>query len=147
MPILMFSGDVSSDVFRGYCLKWIKASYKHCKRLKQKFADVLQNSCSYKFRKFDRKTLVLESLLNIVAGLKACNFIKETQTQVFLCEICEFFLRKTFFTDHLRWLLLKRSLLDQNVNATFLTCHGKLFRKYNIFKIKSNIKVRISAFH
>ena len=97
MPILMFSGDVSSDVFRGYCLKWIKASYKHCKRLKQKFADVLQNSCSYKFRKFDRKTLVLESLLNIVAGLKACNFIKETQTQVFLCEICEFFFKNTSF--------------------------------------------------
>ena len=36
---------------------------------KQLFADVLQNRCSWKFRKFHRKTPVLESLFNEVAGL------------------------------------------------------------------------------
>ena len=37
------------------------------------------------------KTPVLESLFNKVAGLKACNFIKKTPTQVFSCEIFENF--------------------------------------------------------
>ena len=36
---------------------------------KQMFADVLQNRCSLKFLKFHRKTPVLESLFNKVAGL------------------------------------------------------------------------------
>ena len=35
-----------------------------------------EKSCSLKFRKFYRKAPVLESLLNKIAGLKACNFIK-----------------------------------------------------------------------
>ena len=39
---------------------------------KQSFADVPQNRCSWKFSKFHRKTPVLESLFNNVAGLKAC---------------------------------------------------------------------------
>ena len=37
---------------------------------KQSFADILQSRCSKKFCKFDRKTPVLESLFNKVAGLK-----------------------------------------------------------------------------
>ena len=41
---------------------------------KQSFADILQNRYSKKFRKFHRKTPVLKSLLNKVAGLKTCNF-------------------------------------------------------------------------
>ena len=35
------------------------------------------------------KTPVLESLINNVAGLQPCNFIKETPTQVFSCEYCK----------------------------------------------------------
>ena len=35
-----------------------------------------EKSYSLKFRKFYRKAPVLESLLNKIAGLKACNFIK-----------------------------------------------------------------------
>ena len=45
-----------------------------------------------KFLNINRKTTVLESLFNRVAGLKACNFIKrdsDTTTQVFYCEYCE----------------------------------------------------------
>ena len=53
------------------------------------------------FRKFDRKTPVLESLLNKVAGLEACNFIREAPTQVFSCKICDFF-KNTFFEEHLQ---------------------------------------------
>ena len=37
-----------------------------------------------------------------------CNFIKkEALAQVFSCEFCEIS-KNTFFTEHLRWLLLKR---------------------------------------
>ena len=39
--------------------------------------------------------------------LEACNFIKnETLAQVFSCEFCEFFLKKPFIKEQLRWLLL-----------------------------------------
>ena len=44
--------------------------------------NVLQNRCSLKFRNIHRKTPVLESLFNKVAGLNS------------------------FFIEHLRWLLL-----------------------------------------
>ena len=47
--------------------------------------DVLKNFC-----KFHRKTPVLETLFNKVAGLK------ETSTQVFSCENCKIF-KNTFF--------------------------------------------------
>ena len=33
--------------------------------------------CSLKFRNIHRKTLVLESLFNNVAGLQGCNFLKK----------------------------------------------------------------------
>ena len=38
---------------------------------KQSFADVLENRCSSKFRKFHRKTPMLECLFNKAAALKA----------------------------------------------------------------------------
>ena len=63
---------------------------------KQPFANVLQNRCSKKFRNIHRKTLVLESPFDKVAGL-----------QVFSCESCEIF-NGSFFIEHLRWLLLQR---------------------------------------
>ena len=47
------------------------------KHQKQSFSNVLQNRCYYKFRKFDRKAPVLESLFNQVADLQTCNFIKK----------------------------------------------------------------------
>ena len=52
---------------------------------KLSFADVPLKKCSEKFRKFDRKTPVLESV-----------FEKETPTQVLSCKICEIF-KNTFF--------------------------------------------------
>ena len=56
-----------------------------------------------KFRKFHRKTPVLEeSLFNKVAGLKDCNFIKKRlQHRCFPVKFANF-LRTPFFTEHLR---------------------------------------------
>ena len=49
---------------------------------------------------------MLESLFNKVAGLKACNFIKKRlQHRCFPVNIAKF-LRTSFFTEYLRWLLL-----------------------------------------
>ena len=44
---------------------------------------------------------MLESLLNKVAGLGACNFIKKRLQMLFFCEICEIF-KNTFFEEYLR---------------------------------------------
>ena len=55
-----------------------------------------------KFRNIHRKTPVLESRFNNVAGLKTWNFIKnETPTQVFSYEYCEIF-KNTYFDEYLR---------------------------------------------
>ena len=70
---------------------------------KQSFADVLQNRCSWKFRKFHRKVVVLESLFNKVAVLTACNFIKNRlqhkcfpeKSKIYITK----YLRTPFFTD------------------------------------------------
>ena len=59
---------------------------------KQSFTDVLQNRFSGKFRRFHRKTPVLEYLFNKVTGLKAGNFIKKRpQHRCFLVNIAENF--------------------------------------------------------
>ena len=58
---------------------------------KQPFANFLQNWCSQKFRNIHRKTPVLESLFNKVAGLQVCNFIKKRlQHRYFLLNIAKF---------------------------------------------------------
>ena len=40
-------------------------------------------------------------LIKFQAGLKACNFIKETPAQAFSYEVCEIF-KNTYFEEHLR---------------------------------------------
>ena len=58
------------------------------------------------FRIFPENTCpVLDSLFDKVAGLEACDVIP---TQVFSYGYCEFFKRTLFFTEDLRWLLLKK---------------------------------------
>ena len=54
---------------------WSNLSY-HLKK-ESATGGVLEKRCSLKFRKFHRKTLVLGSLFNKVAGLKACNVSKK----------------------------------------------------------------------
>ena len=64
---------------------------------KQSFADVLQNRCSYKFRKFHWKASVLESPFKKLHALRPnTTLLKETSTEVFSSEICGIF-QNTFF--------------------------------------------------
>ena len=52
---------------------------------------------------------MLESLFNKNAGLKACNFIKKTlQHRCFPVKFAKF-LKRPFFAEHIRWLLLEIS--------------------------------------
>ena len=63
-----------------------------CNTQKQPFADVLQNMYSWQFHNIHRKTHVLESLFNKVAGLQS--------TGVFLWILGIF--KSSFFIEHLR---------------------------------------------
>ena len=68
--------------------------------IKKEFLEILQNS---------QENTCASLFFNKVAGLgpQACNFInKETLAQVFPVNFAKF-LRTPFFTEHLRWLLLK----------------------------------------
>ena len=68
-----------------------------------------------------------EAATGDVLQKKVCNFIKkETLAQVFPCEFCEIF-KNTFFTEHLRWLLLFRRICCTKPNQNpFLSskCRG-----------------------
>ena len=64
---------------------------------KQPFADVFQNRCLWEFRNIHRKTPVLESLLNKVAGSQT--LLKGTPTLVFSCEYCEI-AKNSFFSQN-----------------------------------------------
>ena len=58
---------------------------------------------------------------------QACNFIKkEALPQVFSCEFCEIS-NNTFFTEHLRWLLL---LLDEIQNTKKMKIRELKERKF-----------------
>ena len=48
-----------------------------------------------------QKNTCVEPLLNKVVSLQAYNFLKETPTDVFSCEICDIF-KNTYFEKHLR---------------------------------------------
>ena len=58
---------------------------KNPEQKKQSFADVLENRCSKKFRKFHRKALALESLFSKVGVLRIATLLKrDSNTGVFL---------------------------------------------------------------
>ena len=78
---------------------------KHFPKM-QLFANVLQNKCYYKFPDIHKKKSVLESQFNKVTGLMAATSKKDPNTVVFPVNITKC-LRKAFFMEHLRWLLLK----------------------------------------
>ena len=64
-------------------------------------SEVAVRKCSSKFCNIHRKTLVLQSLFNEVAGLKSCNFIKKTlQQRCFPVNIAKF-LRTANSIEHL----------------------------------------------
>ena len=120
---------------------------------KQSFAEVLQNRCSSKFRKFLRKITVLESLFNKVVDLQAWNFIKkDSNTGAFLWHLRNF-LKTPFFIEHLRWLLLvKKSktclqtyLSNFTINILFywkIDFNSTSFDKINIILLVTTVMLR-----
>ena len=78
---------------------------------KQPPAVFCKKSCSLKFRKFHRKTPVLESLFNKVAGLQACNFIKKGLQQRHIPVKFAKFLRTHFLKNICERLLLQFFLM------------------------------------
>ena len=60
-----------------------------------------KKNSSKNFRNIHRKTPVLESLFNKVAGLQTCNYLKKTPTPVFSCKCSKIF-KNTQFEEHLR---------------------------------------------
>ena len=98
----MFSGSICVPFINSHLDENLRTLVDNCccAFLKLPFAAVLQNRCFKKFRKFQRKTpvleflsntFVLESLFNKVAGLGMQLYQKETPTLVFSYEIYEFF--------------------------------------------------------
>ena len=77
------------------------------KRFKIADEAVFQNRSSLKCPNIHRKTPVLHSLFNKVAGLLTSNFIKKwLKRRCFPVNVANF-LRTAFFIEHLRWLLLR----------------------------------------
>ena len=73
---------------------------------KQLFIGVFQSRCSKKFHNIHRKTPVLKSLFDKVAGLTAHNFNKKRLLhRCFPVNIAKF-LRTGLFIEHFWWLLL-----------------------------------------
>ena len=79
---------------------------------------------SYKFRNVHRKTPVLESLINNVANLQACNFIRETPTHVFSCEYCKIFKNNFSFRTPLVTASLLWTITTLNFNHFFFFLGG-----------------------
>ena len=89
----------------------------HLPALLRNLEVVVRRCSSQKFSKFHRKTTMLVSLVNKVADLKVCYFIKKRLQDSFFfhwnCQIIE----NTFFTEHLQCLLLKISILLQSLSS------------------------------
>ena len=81
---------------------------------------ICEKRCSRKIRQFHRKTLVLESLFNKAAGLKACNFIKaRPQNRYFPVKLVKF---------------LRTSILKNMCERLLLDFLGVKCRKHDIYK-------------
>ena len=91
---------------------------------------------------FTRKTSVLESLFKKTGGLKAWRFIKKRlQHKCFPVNFHKF-LKTPFFTEHLRWLLLKRVCEGTSLVKILQSCHFNIFginhRWFRKMPIKKN---------
>ena len=98
------------------------------------FVDFLQNRCSYKFRKFHWKTLVLECLFDKV-------WKNRLQTQMFCREILWIF-KNIFFTEHLQCLVLEGVCEGTSFVKVLQSCHFNIFginhRCFRKMPIKKN---------
>ena len=103
-----------------------------------------KKKCSLKVRKFHRKTSVLESLFNKVAGLPSCNFIKKWLQQ--WCFPVKFpkLLRTSILKNICERLLLFFSPQNTIANSsgkfgldeTLAECKVSIFLKKQLYSIK-----------
>ena len=71
------------------------------------------------------------------------HYLKETPTQMFSCEISQIF-KNTFFTEHLRWLLLEGVCEGTSLVKILQSCHFDIFEiNHRCFR-KIPIKVGLS---
>ena len=105
------------------------------------------------FCNIHKKTLVLESLFNEVAGLNACNFIKKRlQHKFFPVNIAKFF-RTAILVEHLCWLLMYMSSVytSSYFRNLFVSTAFELLRKISLlmnsqfFKTLKVLKTSIKA--
>ena len=68
------------------------------------------------FAKFTGKDLCQRLFFNKVSGLRLQLYLKRDLAQVFSCEFCEIF-KKTFFIEHLQWLLLKQLRVSSSTSS------------------------------
>ena len=74
-----------------------------------------------------RRCFIKKVFLKYLYQTQACNFIKKKNlAQVFSCEFCEIS-KNTFFTEHLRWLLLHKS----NTNPQYYQLTISLIHRTN----------------
>ena len=91
-----------------------------------------------KFRKIHRKTPVLKSLFNKVAGL-GCNFVrKRLQKRCFRVIIAKF-LRTAFFIEHLQWLLPQEKICGLKFTNTNKFLLGQFQLDANLTYITSQV--------
>ena len=64
-------------------------------------------------------------LFNKVVVLRACNFVKETPTQMLSCEICEIF-KNSYFEEHL-WTTASKLILKGTQTQMFSCEFCELF--------------------
>ena len=88
------------------------------------------------FANFYRKTPVLDSLFNKVAGPQACSFIKKRlQHRCFPVKFAKL-LRTPFFTEHLRWQVIKASAYLTSLVTFNLAKNTWVFSKSTIKTVK-----------
>ena len=114
------------------------------------FADEIFYFC---LRKFGIRIKNLRFKINIFNSaiisynqsiIPPCNK-KETPTQLFSCKICEIF-NNTFFTEHLRWLLLIEAIWYFNsvINRLLCKCFDFKGTVMQIEKALINDRLRVS---
>ena len=70
---------------------------------------------------------MLKYLFNKIKGLKAWNFIKKRLEHKCFPVKFRKFLRTTFFTEHLRWLLLEGVCERSSLVKILQSCHFNIF--------------------
>ena len=80
---------------------------------KQLLVDVIKIGHLKNFANFTEKHLCWSLFLIKLQAFRPVTLLKRKPNQVFSCEICEMF-KNTFFTEHIRWLLLKLYEVDSS---------------------------------